>query len=83
MFVTATFHATQKPFARRFPPPPCCTCTIAIGFTCHRRQTDNSAGSRWSAGKMLPPNLQEIVSGVEPGDRVVTNALVLQNTAEQ
>jgi membrane fusion protein, heavy metal efflux system len=35
------------------------------------------------AGGMLPGNQQEIVSGVRPGDRVVVNALVLQNTAEQ
>jgi len=27
--------------------------------------------------------MQEIVSGIAPGDRVVSNALVLQNTAEQ
>ena len=34
-------------------------------------------------GKMLPGNLQEIVSGLEPGAKVVTNALVLQNTVDQ
>jgi hypothetical protein len=27
--------------------------------------------------------MQVVVSGVAPGDRVVANALVLQNTAEQ
>ena len=32
---------------------------------------------------MLPGNMQEIVSGVEPGQQVVANALVLQNTVEQ
>jgi multidrug efflux pump subunit AcrA (membrane-fusion protein) len=32
---------------------------------------------------MLPNNRQEIVSGLKPGDRVVANALVLQNTMEQ
>ncbi len=32
---------------------------------------------------MLPGNLQEIISGIEPGTKVVTNALVLQNTVEQ
>jgi hypothetical protein len=32
---------------------------------------------------MLPGNLQMIASGVAPGDRVVKDALVLQNTAEQ
>jgi cobalt-zinc-cadmium efflux system membrane fusion protein len=34
-------------------------------------------------GSMLPGNLQEVVSGIKPGDRVVSNALVLQNTLEQ
>jgi cobalt-zinc-cadmium efflux system membrane fusion protein len=34
-------------------------------------------------GKMLPNNLQEVVSGMKPGDQVVSNALVLQNTVEQ
>ena len=34
-------------------------------------------------GNMLPGNLQEVVSGIKPGDQVVSNALVLQNTVEQ
>jgi hypothetical protein len=34
-------------------------------------------------GKMVPGGLQEIVSGLKPGDQVVSNALVLQNTVEQ
>lgn len=34
-------------------------------------------------GPTMPPGQQEIVSGVRPGDRVVTNALDLQNTATQ
>lgn len=34
-------------------------------------------------GKMLPANQQEVVSGMKPGDRVVSNALDLQNTVEQ
>lgn len=36
-----------------------------------------------TAGKMVPPNLQEVVTGLKPGNQVVSNALVLQNTAEQ
>jgi hypothetical protein len=32
---------------------------------------------------MLPGNLQEVASGIQPGERVVANALVLQNTVEQ
>ena len=34
-------------------------------------------------GNMLPDNRQEIVSGIKPGDQVVSNALDLQNTVEQ
>jgi cobalt-zinc-cadmium efflux system membrane fusion protein len=35
------------------------------------------------AGLMLPGNMQEIVSGLKPGAKVVANALVLQNSMEQ
>jgi cobalt-zinc-cadmium efflux system membrane fusion protein len=34
-------------------------------------------------GNMLPNSQQEVVSGIKPGDRVVSNALDLQNTVEQ
>ena len=34
-------------------------------------------------GDMLPNKMQEVVSGIKPGDQVVTNALVLQSTVEQ
>jgi cobalt-zinc-cadmium efflux system membrane fusion protein len=34
-------------------------------------------------GKMLPGNMQEIISGIQPGQQVVTNALVFENTVEQ
>jgi cobalt-zinc-cadmium efflux system membrane fusion protein len=36
-----------------------------------------------TGGKMLPGNLQEIAGGIRPGQKVVSNALVLQATAEQ
>lgn len=35
------------------------------------------------AGNMLPNNMQEVVSGMKPGDQVVSIALALQNTVEQ
>jgi cobalt-zinc-cadmium efflux system membrane fusion protein len=35
------------------------------------------------SGNMLPGNMQAITSGLKPGDQVVSNALVLQNTVEQ
>jgi hypothetical protein len=36
-----------------------------------------------TGGKMLQGNMQEIGSGLDPGTKVVLNALVLQNTVEQ
>jgi membrane fusion protein, heavy metal efflux system len=35
------------------------------------------------AGRTLPDNMQEITSGIQPGQQVVANALALQNTVEQ
>jgi cobalt-zinc-cadmium efflux system membrane fusion protein len=35
------------------------------------------------SGQMLPGNMQEVLSGLQPGERVVSNALVFQNTVEQ
>jgi membrane fusion protein, heavy metal efflux system len=35
------------------------------------------------AGANLPDKMQEVMSGVEPGQQVVSNALVFQNTVEQ
>ncbi len=35
------------------------------------------------SGNMLPGNMQAVVSGLKPGDQVVSNALALQNTVEQ
>jgi cobalt-zinc-cadmium efflux system membrane fusion protein len=34
-------------------------------------------------GAMLPGNMQEIISGINAGQQVVSNALALQNTADQ
>jgi cobalt-zinc-cadmium efflux system membrane fusion protein len=36
-----------------------------------------------ASGKMLPGNMQEVMSGIKPGAQVVQNALVFQNTVEQ
>jgi cobalt-zinc-cadmium efflux system membrane fusion protein len=35
------------------------------------------------SGQMIPPGQQEVISGVRPGDRVVTNVLLLENTSDQ
>jgi cobalt-zinc-cadmium efflux system membrane fusion protein len=34
-------------------------------------------------GDILPDNMQEILSGIDVGQQVVSNALALQNTADQ
>jgi len=84
MFVTATFHSAQTVVR----------ATVPASAVLHLHDRDwvympiEGQGGQFRrvevvAGKMVPPNLQEIISGVSAGDRVVTNALVLQNTAEQ
>jgi cobalt-zinc-cadmium efflux system membrane fusion protein len=35
------------------------------------------------SGQMIPPDRQEILSGVRPGDRVVANALLLESTTNE
>ena len=82
MFVTATFHGLQKETHATVPAP-------AI---LHLHDRDwvyvPAEGAQFrrvevAGGKMLPGNLQEIVPGIQPGQKVVSNALVLQSTAEQ
>ena len=82
MFVTATFHGALQ--QRRASVP--ATAILHL----HDREwvylpVDNGTFRRAevSGGNMLPNNMQEIVSGVQPGDQVVANALVLQDTVEK
>jgi cobalt-zinc-cadmium efflux system membrane fusion protein len=82
MFVTATFHGARAESRAMVP----ATAVLHL----HDRDwvympADGNQFQRVevTAGAMLPNNMQEIVSGVKPGQRVVQNALVLQNTVEQ
>ena len=82
MFVTATFHGADKQKYASVP--------AAAILHLHDREwvyTPAEAGTfrrvEVVSGKMLPGNLQEISSGLQPGTQVVANALILQNTAEQ
>ena len=82
MFVTATFHGQQSQIRALVP----ATAVLHL----HDRDWVYTPAANNSfrrvevvAGQMVPPNLQEIVSGLKPGDRVVSNALVLENTVEQ
>ena len=84
MFVTATFYGKQSETRAAVP--------AAAILHLHDREwvytpVPTSAGHfkrlEVVPENMLPGNLQEIVSGIKPRDRVVSNALVLQNTLEQ
>jgi membrane fusion protein, heavy metal efflux system len=82
MFVTATFYGKQ-PQARSAIP------ASAI-LHLHDREwvyapLGNAHFKRLEVvtGNMLSGNQQEVVSGIKPGDKVVSNALDLQNTVEQ
>jgi cobalt-zinc-cadmium efflux system membrane fusion protein len=82
MFVTATFHGPDKQTV----------VVVPASAVLHLHDRDwvymPAEGNTFrrlevTGGKMVPADLQEVLSGIKPGDRVVSNALVLQNTAEQ
>jgi len=82
MFVTATFYGKQPETRTAVP----ATAILHL----HDREwiyTPLKAGyfkrHEVVTGNMLPGNMQEVVSGLKPGDQVVSNALALQNTVEQ
>jgi cobalt-zinc-cadmium efflux system membrane fusion protein len=82
MFVKATFHGQQREVHAMVP----ATAILHL----HDRDwvyvpTDNGQFRRVevSGGDMLPGDMQEIRTGIQPGQRVVQNALVLQNTEGQ
>jgi len=82
MFVTATFHGPKRGVH----------ASVPASAVLHLHDRDwvyvPAEGGRFqrmevTGGKMLTGNLQEIVEGIRPGQKVVSNALVLQATAEE
>jgi len=82
MFVTATFHGQKQ---ERF-------AAVPSAAILHLHDRDwvyvPVSGNKFRrvevrAGATLPEKMQEIRSGIEPGQQVVSNALVFQNTVEQ
>ena len=82
MFATATFYGKKSELRAAVPAP-------AI---LHLHDRDwvyvPVQGKRFHrvevvSGKMLPGNMQEVLSGIAPGNQVIQNALAFQNTAEQ
>ena len=82
MFVTATFHG-QKAEERALIPASAILHLHDRDWVYVPEGSNTFRRVEIVSGKMVPPNLQEVVSGVRPSDRVVSNALVLQNTVEQ
>jgi membrane fusion protein, heavy metal efflux system len=82
MFVTATFHGMQKEVRATVP-------ATAVLHLHDRDWVYSPAGNNQfrrievMGGDMLPGGLQEIASGIKPGQQVISNALVLQATVEQ
>jgi membrane fusion protein, heavy metal efflux system len=82
MFVSATFHARKEETHAVVP-------SSAILHLHDRDWVYIPDGEKKFrrvdvvAGIALPNNSQEIVSGIQPGQRVVANALVLESTVEQ
>lgn len=82
MFVTATFHGQKQETHAVVP-------ASAILHLHDRDWVYVSAGAKKfrrvevAAGATLPDGLEEIASGIQPGQQVVANALVMQNAVEQ
>jgi membrane fusion protein, heavy metal efflux system len=82
MFVTATFYGKQAEMHAAVP-------ADAILHLHDRDWVYTPIGNghfrraEVTTGAMLPNKQQEVISGLKPGDKVVSNALDLQNTVEQ
>jgi cobalt-zinc-cadmium efflux system membrane fusion protein len=82
MFVTATFRSQKQEVHAIIP-------ATAILHLHDRDWVFVDAGDKKFlrveiiSGNTLPGNMQEVLSGIKPGIRVVQNALVFQNTVEQ
>ena len=85
MFVTATFHGSKTEKLAAVPASAILHLHDRDWVYVPAGSNDRNAFRRVEvkAGGMLPNNVQEILSGLTPGQQVVTNALELQNTAEQ
>jgi cobalt-zinc-cadmium efflux system membrane fusion protein len=82
MFVTATFHGQTMEKHASVP-------ASAILHLHDREWVYTPLGNgrfrrqEVAGGNMLPNNMQEVMSDIQPGDKVIANALVFQSTVEQ
>jgi cobalt-zinc-cadmium efflux system membrane fusion protein len=82
MFVTATFHGKKKEIHAAVP----ATAILHLhdrDWVYVPEKDKKFRRVEVRGGEMLPGSIQEILSGIAPGQQVVSNALEFQNTAEQ
>jgi len=82
LFVTATFHG-QDPHTAAVLPASAILHLHDRDWVYVPDGSDTFRRVEVTGGKMVPPDRQELLTGLQPGDRAVANALVLQNTAAQ
>ncbi|HXI41920.1 MAG TPA: efflux RND transporter periplasmic adaptor subunit [Bryobacteraceae bacterium] len=82
MFVTATFRGLQKQ-TRAVVPASAVLHLHDRDWVYVPAESKTFRRVEVTGGNMLAGSMQEILAGLKPGDRVVSNALVLQSTVEQ
>ncbi len=82
MFVKATFHG-QKSEVHAVVPASAVLHLHDLDWVYVPADNGQYRRVAVTGGDMLPGNLQEIRTGIQPGQRVVQNALILQNTEGQ
>jgi membrane fusion protein, heavy metal efflux system len=82
MFATATFHGEQA--TNHAIVPASAVLHLHDRDWVYTPSTDNHVKRlEVTTGANLPNNMVEVATGLKPGDKVISNALVLQSTVEQ
>jgi cobalt-zinc-cadmium efflux system membrane fusion protein len=82
MFVSATFHGREKQ-KRAAVPASAILHLHDLDWVYVPLQNGQFRRTVVVGGDMLPDGMQEVVSGIAPGQQVVANALAFQNSVEQ
>ena len=82
MFVTATFHGPSKE-ARAAVPAPAILHLHDRDWVYVPANDKRFRRVEVVGGDMLPGNMQEVISGISPGQQVVANALEFQNMVQR
>jgi membrane fusion protein, heavy metal efflux system len=80
MFVQATFHGPQAQ-ANSLVPASAILHLHDRDWVYVPQDVHSFRRVEVRSGKMIPPGRQEIISGIRPGDHVVANVLLLENTS--